>query len=379
MIYKDFQGERISQLAMGTMRLPLASEDNSDIDAEHAAKMLAIALDQGVNYIDTAYGYHNGESERVMGRLLAEYPRESFNLASKFPGYDSANWEYVRERFEEQLEKCQVDYFDFYLVHNVNEMNIDAYLDDAKYGIVTYLKEQRDAGRIRHLGFSVHGSQDVLERFLDAYGDDMEFCQVQLNWMDWDFQDAKLKVERLREMGIPVWVMEPLRGGKLAELPPEQMEELEALRPGASAVEWAFRYLQSIPGVTTVLSGASSLDQMRENLGIFAEEKPLDPEEMAALDKVARVLTDDSLPCTACRYCTEYCPQELDIPRLIWLYNQRRLTGKGDFISSMNIGTLPDDKKPSACIGCHSCEAACPQQIEIADAMADFAELLEEK
>lgn len=379
MIYKNFQGEDISQLAMGTMRLPQLDETYANIDVEQTAEMLADALGAGVNYIDTAYGYHDGESERVMGALLSAYPRDSFYLATKFPGYASSNWKFVRERFEEQLEKLQVDYFDFYLVHNVCEMNIDAYLDDKKYGIVSYLKEQRKAGRIKHLGFSVHGSIDVLNSFLDAYGQDMEFCQVQLNWMDWDFQDAKLKVERLRELGIPIWVMEPLRGGKLAELPAPQMAKLEALRPGVSAVEWAFRYLQTFPDVTTILTGASNVSQLRENIDIFATSKPLNEEEIAVLYEMAKELADNTLPCTSCRYCTKHCPQGLDIPHLLWLYNQRLFTGEKDFISGMGVGALPDDKKPSACVGCRACEEVCPQQIKIADALADFSGMLESK
>ena len=212
MIYKEYKGEHLSALGMGAMRLPTLDGDDARIDEAAAEAMVDRAMAAGVNYFDTAWGYHAGNSERVMGRALAKYPRASFYLADKFPGYDLANMDKVEEIFEAQLQKCGVKYFDFYLFHNVCEMNIDAYLDEA-HGIFAYLKAQRDKGRIRHLGFSAHGSRAVMERFLNAYGKDMEFCQIQLNYLDWDFQDAKGKVELLKAWGIPVWVMEPLRGG----------------------------------------------------------------------------------------------------------------------------------------------------------------------
>ena len=217
MVYRDFQDLKLSALGMGAMRLPVIDGDDARIDEAAAEQMVAYAMEHGVNYYDTAWGYHNGNSELVMGKALSKYPRDKFYLATKFPGYDLSNMPKVKEIFEKQLEKCQVEYFDFYLFHNVCEMNIDAYLDE-KYGIFEYLMEQKKNGRIRHLGFSAHGSYDVMKRFLDAYGEHMEFCQIQLNYIDWTFQDAKAKVELLKEHNIPVWVMEPLRGGKLATL-----------------------------------------------------------------------------------------------------------------------------------------------------------------
>ena len=210
MIYRDFQDIKLSALGMGAMRLPVVDGDDSRIDEKKAEEMVAYAMANGVNYYDTAWGYHGGNSELVMGKALKNYPRESFYLASKFPGYDLANMDKVEEIFEKQLEKCQVEYFDFYLFHNVCEMNIDAYLDP-KYGIFEYLMKQKENGRIRHLGFSAHGKMDVLKRFLDAYGEHMEFCQLQLNYLDWTFQNAKEKVELMREHNIPVWLMEPAR------------------------------------------------------------------------------------------------------------------------------------------------------------------------
>ena len=339
MLYKSFQGWKLSALGMGAMRLPVIDGDDSRIDEAAAEQMVAYAMESGINYYDTAWGYHNGQSELVLGRLLQKYPRESYFLASKFPGYDLANMDKVEEIFEKQLEKCGVDYFDFYLFHNVCEMNIDAYLNP-KYGIVAYLMKQKQAGRIRHLGFSAHGSYGVMKRFLHAYGADMEFGQIQLNYLDWKFQDAQAKVELLREFGIPVWVMEPLRGGRLVTLSKEDTEKLHNLRPEEPVPAWAFRFLQSIPSVTMVLSGMSNLEQMQENIRTFEEEKPLNPQEMKALLCIADTMVRKNiLPCTACHYCVSHCPQGLDIPSLLALYNEHHFT-EGGFIAPMALSAI---------------------------------------
>ena len=375
MVYKDFQGLKLSALGMGAMRLPVVDADDAKIDEAAAFAMVDCAMEQGVNYYDTAWGYHGGHSELVMGKALSRYPRENYYLATKFPGYDLSNMDKVEEIFEEQLKKCQVEYFDFYLFHNVCEMNIDAYLDP-KYGIYEYLKKQKEAGRIRHLGFSAHGSYEVMKRFLDAYGKDMEFCQIQLNYLDWTFQSAKEKVELLKEHQIPVWVMEPLRGGKLASLAEEDQAQLKALRPEETIPAWAFRFLQSIPEVTMVLSGMTNMEQMQENIRTFSEDKPLNEKEMVAHLSVAdHMLKKIVLPCTACRYCVSHCPQELDIPSLLALYNEHCFT-QGGFLAPMALSSYPEEKRPSACIGCRSCEAVCPQQIKVSEAMADFVEKL---
>lgn len=372
MIYREFQDLKLSALGMGAMRLPVINGDDASIDEAAAFAMVDEAMAKGVNYYDTAWGYHNGNSELVMGRALARYPREKFYLATKFPGYDLSNMPKVKEIFAKQLEKCQVKYFDFYLFHNVCEMNIDAYLDP-QYGIYDYLLEQRKNGRIRHLGFSAHGDYDVMKRFLDAYGKDMEFCQIQLNYLDWEFQDAKKKVELLNEWNIPVWVMEPLRGGKLASLSAEDEGKLKALRPEETIPAWAFRYLQTIPSVKVVLSGMSNMKQMQENIRTFEEDKPLNDEELKAIYSIADGMVKKIvLPCTACHYCTSHCPQGLDIPGLLALYNEHCFT-QGGFIAPMALQAVPADKQPSACVGCRSCEAVCPQGIKISEAMADFA------
>ena len=373
MIYKQFQDLQLSALGMGAMRLPVIDKNDEKIDEEATAKMVKYAIEEGINYFDTAWGYHGGHSELVMGKVLSEYPRESFYLASKFPGYDLANMPKVEEIFEKQLEKCRVSYFDFYLFHNVCEMNINEYLDE-KYGIFEYLMKQKEDGRIRHLGFSAHGSVEVMRRFLEAYGKHMEFCQIQLNYVDWKFQEADAKVELLKEYGIPVWVMEPLRGGTLASLSEENTEKLKALRPEEKTPAWAFRYLQTIPEVVVTLSGMSNYEQLEENLHTFENEKPLDPKEMETILGIADSMVN-GVPCTSCHYCTSHCPQGIDIPSMLKLYNEHSFTG-GGFIAPMALMAVPEDKQPSACVGCRSCEAVCPQQIKISEVLEDFSGML---
>ncbi len=373
MIYKSYQDLKLSALGMGCMRLPVNA--SGDIDTEATRQMVAYAFEKGINYFDTAWGYHDGKSELAIGDILKDYPRDRFYLADKFPGYDLSLMDKVEEIFEAQLKKCQVAYFDFYLFHNVCEMNIEGYLDP-KYHIFDYLMEQKKQGRIRHLGFSTHGNLETMKRFLDAYGKDMEFCQLQLNWLDLDFQNAKAKAELVRSYGIPLWVMEPVRGGALANLAPEQETKLRKLRPEANCAEWAFRFLQTIPDVTVTLSGMSSFEQVKENIATYETETPLDTTEMQTLFDIAKAMTSkNTLPCTACRYCTTHCPQGLNIPWLIELYNEHIYTG-GGFIAPMALGALPADKMPSACLGCKACEAVCPQNIKISEMMSDFSEKL---
>ena len=371
MIYKDFQGMRLSALGLGTMRLPVVDGRDADINESAAQELIGLAMERGINYYDTAWGYHSGNSELVVGRALGRYPRESFHLATKFPGYDLNNMGKVEEIFEKQLEKCQVGYFDFYLFHNVCEMNIDAYLDP-QYGIYDYLMQQKANGRIRHLGFSTHGSIDTMKRFLDAYGKDMEFCQIQLNYLDWTLQDGRGKVDLLNERRIPIWVMEPVRGGRLAKMPEGDAARLTALRPEEKIPAWAFRFLQSVPGVTMILSGMSTVEQLEDNLGTFSTDAPLSQAERdVLLDIVADQLKKKTVPCTACHYCVEHCSQGLDIPKLLSIYNEHTVSG-GGFIPDMFIASLPENKRPGACVGCRSCEAVCPQQIKVSEVLSDF-------
>jgi len=376
MLYNKFQDLDISALGLGCMRLPVLDGDDTKIDEAATQEMVDYALANGINYFDTAYGYHGGNSEKVIGRCLAKHPRESYYISSKFPGYDLANFEKIEEIFNEQLERTGVGYFDFYMFHNVNEKNIDLYLNEEKYGLMAFLLEQKKQGRIRHLGFSTHAGIDTMQRFIEAYGEHMEFCLIQLNWLDWNLQNAMAKVNMLLALDLPILVMEPLRGGKLATLPEENAEILKALRPEETVPGWAFRFLQSVGGILVTLSGMSNFQQLQDNIRSYEEHKPLNMDEMETLFAIAEELAV-SVPCTSCRYCTTYCPMELDIPKLINLYNDHVFTGKkASWIAPMNISLLPEDKRPASCIGCRACEAVCPQQIKISEVMSDFVEKL---
>ena len=367
MIYHHFQDLKLSSLGMGCMRLPTLEGKDSEIDEVRTAEMVEIAMNAGINYFDTAWFYHGGNSESVMGKVLEKYPRDSFYLATKFPGFRPTEPKDPSIIFEKQLEKCRTDYFDFYLFHNVCERNVDQFTDES-IGIHRYLMEQKKAGRIRHLGFSTHGSLNCIKRFLDTYGKDLEFCQIQLNWLDWKLQNAKAKVELLQSYGIPVWVMEPVRGGRLINLPAEDLSILEDLRPGVTTPEWAFRFLQTIPTVTMVLSGMSNETQLRENIATHGVHAPLNDHEFEVLQEMAdRMIARNAVPCTACSYCVKECPKNLPIPQIISLYNER----------TQPNAEKPGNPGPSDCIGCGKCKSMCPQNINIPDIMMDYNRYLD--
>ena len=368
MIYKEFQGIKLPRLGLGTMRLPTTDEEYSHVDEEATEKLIAYAMENGVNYFDTGWLYHWGKAEPALGRILKKYPRESFYLADKFPGYDLTKIASVEPIFEKQLQRCDMEYFDFYLFHNVCEVNIEHYLNPA-YGIFDYLMKQKQNGRIKYLGFSAHGNLQTIGRFLEAYGKDMDFCQLQINWLDWEFQSAREKVELVRSYGLPIWVMEPLRGGKLVNV------DLGETFKDKSAVEVGFRFLQGIEDVQMVLSGMSNFEQLKNNIEIFATEQPLTGEERNALFAKGKAMTEKLVPCTACRYCTVKCPKGLDIPRLIELYNEDMFSSDA-FMAPWVISTFAEDKKPSACLGCGACEKVCPQNIKISKELKSFNERL---
>ena len=373
MIYKNFQGMKLSALGMGNMRLPVLDGDDSRIDVKTAKEMFDYCMASGINYYDTAYGYHGGQSELVVGELLQAYDRDSFYIASKFPGYDLNNMPKVKEIFEEQLKKCRVDHFDFYLFHNVCEMNVNQYLDP-QFGIFDYLMEQKKNGRIRHLGFSTHGSLDCMTKFLEAYGKDMEFCQIELNYFDYKFQDAKGKLELLAKWNIPVWVMEPVRGGQLATLSEDATGKLKAARPDEEVPAWAFRFLQSFENVTMTLSGMSDMKQLQDNIKTYEACKPLNEAEMELILGIAdEMIAKTTVPCTGCHYCVSKCPKGLDIPFLLKLYNEAMVAGSGDFIAPMALASVDQEKQPECCINCQSCEKVCPQTIHIPEELAKFA------
>ena len=354
MKYFDFHGEKISRLGFGLMRFPLL--EDKTIDKPQVLKMFKTAIDGGVNYFDTAWPYHDGQSEAIVKDLLvANFPRDKFYLADKFPGHQffaPIPLEKIKEIFETQLERCGVEYFDFYLLHNVCETSIERYRDPQ---LIEYFKEQRSLGRIKHLGISSHAQTDLLDSFLTDNEGVFEFCQLQFNYLDWTLQDAKTKLEILKKHHLPMWVMEPLRGGKLAQ-----------------DREDAFKFIDNKENVGVILSGMSSLEQMQQNIETFSGDMTFtDEKEAFLLDKAETM--KDSVPCTACGYCKAGCPMELDIPRLIAMYNDSKFAIS--FAPSMYIEQLPDDKKPSACIGCGACARICPQQIDIPGVMKAFSEM----
>ncbi len=371
MQYNDFEDLSLSRLGFGAMRLP--TKEDGSIDQAALEEMVAYAMDHGVNYFDTAYPYHGGNSEIALGKALRKYPRESWYLANKYPGHQISQSYDPAAVFEDQLKKCGVDYFDFYLLHNVYENSLGTYTDP-RWGIIDYFKEQVKNGRVRHLGFSSHARPDTLEKFLDYAGDDMEFCQIQLNYLDWTLQDAQAKYDLLTRRNIPVWVMEPVRGGKLAQLNEEDTAKLRALRPEDSAAAWAFRWLQNLPNVKVVLSGMSNLAQMEDNVKTFSSGEPQTEQEAALLMKLAESLKN-ALPCTKCRYCCDGCPQGLDIPMLIHAYNDVKYTEGGTTVA-MQFDALPEDKRPEACIKCGACAAVCPQNIDIPGTLEELADIL---
>ena len=369
MIYREFQGKQLSLLGFGAMRLPTLPDGS--IDEAQVERMTAHALSQGVNYFDTAYPYHGGQSELVMGRVLGKYPRDSYYLATKFPGHQISSSYDPEAIFQEQLNKCGVEYFDFYLLHNVYENSLGVYLDP-QWGILDYFVEQKRLGRIKHLGFSSHGGVPMLEEFLSVAGQHMEFCQIQLNYLDWTLQNAKEKVELLNRHNIPVWVMEPVRGGALCKLSGENEERLHALRPGEGIPAWGFRFLQDIPGVTVILSGMSNEEQMRQNIQTFSAPKPLSEAETQTLLDIAEGMKD-SVPCTGCGYCMAGCPMELNIPMMISIYNDLRVSPVLN--AAMRLDAL--EHNSSACVACGQCAQVCPQKIDIPTVLADLTQRVE--
>jgi predicted aldo/keto reductase-like oxidoreductase len=386
MRYNPFKELRISWLGMGNMRLPtVGDERHAPVDEERARAIIEYAYEHGVNYFDTGYRYHGGQSEPFAGGVLSQYPRDSWHLAAKMPGhmmrYKDGQLTMVgyltglpitspAQVFEDQLTNCGVDYFDFYLLHNLNEAAYDTYTNE-ELGIVDYLLKQKEAGRIRHLGFSAHARAETIDRFLN-WRDCFEFVQIQLNYMDWTLQDAKSKYEVITEHGLPVVVMEPVRGGRLVKLNPEAEAILRAARPDATNASWAFRFVQSLPNVLVALSGMSTMDQVVENVQLFSQPEPATEEEVELLQRVVEAMVDQ-VPCTACRYCCEVCPQELDIPKLISLYNEASYDNPGTL--RFILGAMGEEELPSSCLACGECMQLCPQDIDIPDVMSKFAEL----
>ena len=355
MEYRNFLGATPSLLGYGCMRFPV-KDDHIDVPA--AEELVDYAYRHGVNYFDTAYRYHGGESETFIGQALSKYPRDSFYLATKLPNWMLEKPEDIARIFEDQLARCQVEYFDFYLIHALSKPSWDRM---EQLGVYDALLKYKQEGKIRRLGFSFHDKPEVLEEICSAHP--FDFVQIQCNYFDWDYQDAKTQYEIVERHGMGCIIMEPVRGGMLAKLDPDSCEILRQAEPNRSIASWAIRFAASLPNVITVLSGMTEMEQVKDNLATMDPFQPLNDSERAVLDHALQVFKEKkTIPCTKCRYCVEQCPQSIQIPEIIASMNALAFSGDRngfkDFLSKL-------ENKPSACISCGACEDICPQHIEI--------------
>jgi predicted aldo/keto reductase-like oxidoreductase len=322
-----------------------------------------------VNYFDTAWVYHAGESEKVLGKILSKYPRESYFIATKFPGFNAPERKDYKNTFEKQLEKLGVDYIDFYLLHNVCETSTWSYYD---MELINYFLDEKKRGRIKHLGFSTHGRLETVEDFLKKYGEHMEFAQLQINYLDWKLQKVEEIYNAVKAYDIGIIAMEPVRGGRLAKLTEAETAMLKNLRPDESVAAFAFRWMQTVPDIPVTLSGMSNFEQVADNVKTFAEEKKLTDTELEVLTGITNGMLD-LVPCTACRYCIEGCPVDIDIPVVLSYYNDCR------FEPNMNSKAAVEvmDNGPADCINCGNCVNICPQKIDVPDEFDKFLKIIE--
>ena len=367
MIYRDYKGQKVSVLGMGCMRLPTQKDvEGTPIDYKAAEEIIDYAIANGITYFDTAYVYHGKKSEDFLGDALVDrYPRDSFTIATKFN--INATEDY-KACFEEQLKKLHTDHIDFYLIHAVMDNSADKYIES---GCIQYFEEQKKAGRIKNLGFSSHASPAVLKKFAELR--DWDFAQIQLNYFDWLYGTAKEEYEILSGKNIPIMVMESIRGGRLSSLTEGTNAMLKEREPDMSVSSWALRFLMSLPGIQVILSGMSTLDQIKDNIATFDKPALNDEEVEFVLDVCKKFHQAVAIPCTACRYCTPNCPMGIEIPVVLALYNKVKI-GEGWGIKE-EIAKL--EAGPANCIGCRACTVECPQSIQIPDLMSAFAEELE--
>ncbi len=371
MEYRTLRGseEKISLLGFGCMRLPRLHPDKPDVDAALGQSMVDYAYAHGVNYFDTAYPYHDGLSEPFIGAALRKYPRESYNLVTKLPTYLLKEESDVRRYFDEQLQKCGVDYFDYYLVHALNASRLE--LIETLH-VFEQLCELKAEGKIRHIGFSFHDKPDVLERVLAAH--DWEFAQIQLNYLDWELQDARRQYELIEQKGIQCIIMEPVRGGMLATLTPEAVDCFKRADPDASAASWAVRFAASLDNVVMVLSGMSNLEHVTDNIATMEPFAPLTAADRRVIDEALTTYQKAvTIPCTGCRYCMD-CPSGVDIPGVFAAYN-RYATSKSRAMFEELYHALTQDERAEHCIACGACVPQCPQHIDIPAQMRAICQL----
>ena len=351
---RKFKDLSVPLLGFGCMRLPIRGEE---VDMNELEKMVEYAMQHGANYFDTAYMYVDGKSETAMGKVLSNYNREDIILADKSPAMYMKSKNDVKRIFEEQLKKCKTDYFDFYMVHNINKNTIDNYRN---FEMFNQLNEFKKQGLVKYVGFSFHGTPEMLREVAPEHP--WDFAQLQINYLDWDVVKAHEQYDIVQAQKIPVTVMEPLRGGGLVNLSEKAMAKLKELYPDTTPAAFGLRWAASRSNVITVLSGMSNLKQMQENIQTFVNYKDMTEAEII-------IQSQGEINCTACKYCTEVCPRGINIPAAFALYNQYKVTNnKGIF--SMYYSTLGESEKPDKCIKCGLCNKNCPQSLDIPNLLA---------
>lgn len=374
-IFMGINTANMPKLGFGLMRLP---ENNGVIDFDQVCKMVDAYLATGMNYFDTAYVYHGGNSEKIVKEALVKrHPRESFTLATKLPAWSIFSLEDRDKIFNEQLERTGAEFFDYYLLHSIEDgNNYDTY---EKYDCFNWGIQKKAEGKIKHLGFSYHGTPELLEQVLDKHPE-IEFVQIQLNYADWDnkvVHSGKL-YDILVKRNLPIIIMEPVKGGTLANMHPDLEAMFKEARPNDSIASWALRFVGSLDGVTTILSGMSNMEQVEDNLKTFANFEPLSDSEKEVIDKVVKKMLDTPLiPCTGCKYCVDGCPAKIQIPSVFNAVNTLRKF-PGDMRPHFFYNNLTATSgKASACYKCGQCEGVCPQHLPIIELLEEAAEKLE--
>lgn len=358
----------MKKLGFGLMRLPtLEPMNSSSIDLSKVVPLVDLYLNSGFSYFDTAYYYHGEKSEAAFRAAVAKrWPRESYTITDKLPIYEKPEERELLPIFNEQLHRCGVEYFDYYLLHNVGGKN---YQHAEAVHAFEFLGQRKAEGRVKHIGLSYHDNAELLETILNRHPE-IEYVQLQLNYLDWE--DCAVQSHRCYDVckryGKPVIVMEPIKGGSLAALPEEAEKLLKAHNPRASAASWAIRYAASLENVMIVLSGMSSMEQVADNVGYMQEFHALDAEERAVLDQVVSLLRKaNTIGCTGCHYCTDGCPQQIPIPEIFKLYNNyMKFPKTQDHVALNYYGNVTSGRGNAAnCVGCGQCEEHCPQRLEI--------------
>jgi hypothetical protein len=369
--YIEGLGVSLPRLGYGCMRLP---EKDDKIDFEAAKELIHYAYNNGLNYFDTAYNYHGGESETFLGKVLPEFARDTYFLTSKFPVWKVKEEGDAEKIFNEQLKKCNTEYFDFYLLHSLSKKSIETV---EKFNLYDFIARKKEEGKIKNIGFSFHDTNEVLQKFAAAHK--WDFAQLQINYWDWEENDAKSLYETLENLNIPCFVMEPVRGGFLASFAPDAMKHFKDYNPQASIASWALRWVASLPNVAITLSGMSNMEQLKDNLTTFSDIKPINPEEKKRIDAVIEELRKiKPVPCTSCHYCMD-CQYGVDIPGVFEVYNDYKKTENKGLAAAAYFG-MNEKKRADNCQKCGECMPKCPQHISIPDELEKIhKEMLEIK